>query len=294
MDGKVRSILESGEPMEAATAEQNDIQPFLLRTRSALTLPSRFWLLTIGATGSILALRFVFDTSDRFGQDLSGVDAYISAIGVLYGILAAFTIFVVWTQFNEADAATDLEVKELIDLFRFGVYLRDVAALEDLQSAITEYARSVADEEWAVMATSGTAAVTIAKFERIFQSIHSVRFDDERDESAWTEMIRKYESISDARNKRLQLARTKLPPLLRGLLYVVSLTLVLGFFMLGIGNDFLAVVVTASSTAIVFLAIEVVEDLDDPFGGQWALSSEPFKTIDSQMESIVANIDRVG
>lgn len=260
--------------------------PFVVRLKAAITLPPRFSLLTTVVTGSILALRFGLDTADRFGNDIAGMSAYITAMGVLYSILAAFTIYVVWTRFNDAQDATASEANDLLDLFRFAVYLRDQGALEGLRASITEYCQAVCEDEWAAMTSGHPSHSASAKFERVFEAVNSVQFDDERDAHAWSEMIRKFEAISDARSKRLELATAKVPALLRGLLYMASLALVVGFFMLAIDNDFLAVAVTVATTAVVFLTIEVVEDLDDPFGGQWALTPEPFVQLPDRLASI--------
>ena len=99
-------------------------------------------------------------------------------------------------------------------------------------------------------------------------------------------MIGKFEGVSDARSKRLALAVENVPSLLRGLLYLVSVSLILGFFVLSISNDTIAIVVTLATTAVVFLVIEAVEDLDDPFGGHWALSPESFLRLPEQVDAL--------
>ena len=234
-----------------------------------------------------LALRYWFNTVHDFAPDVSSVSAYISAIGVVYGILAAFTIYVVWTQFNDAENAADTELDDLMDLFRFALYLKDQRALEALQTAMVGYSQSVADDEWPAMTVGTVSAETAKHFGRVFHAINAVQFDDARDAEAWGGMIRKFEAMSDARSKRLGLAKARMPFLLRGLLYLASLALVAGFFMLSIDNNFLAVLVTAVTTAIVFLTIEVVEDLDDPFGGQWSLSADGFRELPNRLTEAV-------
>lgn len=256
------------------------------RARTVLGLRIRYWTLTVGVTAAILALRFGLDTTDRFGTDVSAMGAYITAIGTLYGILAAFTIFVVWSQFNDAQGAAETEASELMDLFRYAVYLRDPKVLDLLQEAAKKYSASVARDEWPAMSTGAQSPQAEEAFEAVFGAVHTVQFDDERDATAWGQMIRKLESISDARLRRLDLAAAKVPLLLRALLYLVSLSLVIGFLLLSVSNDFLAVAVTVATTAIVFLVIEVVEDLDDPFGGQWSLSAEAFRRLPARIVAV--------
>jgi len=167
---------------------------------------------------------------------------------------------------------------------------KDVEVLTALRSTIKDYSALVVGDEWPAMSSSKPSTQAVGRFEAVFEAVHAVSFDDERDASAWEKMIDKFEAISDARAKRLHPAVSNVPRLLRGLLYLVSLALIGGFFVLSISNDIIAIVVTIATTAIVFLAIEVVEDLDDLFGGQWALSPEPFLQLPDQID--VLNSER--
>jgi len=260
-----------------------------MRTRTPITLLGlrlRYWVLTLGISAAVLTVRLGMRTPGMFASDVGAVGAYITAIGTLYGILAAFTIFVVWTQFNDAQTAAESEANELLDLFRFAIYLKDAEVLTALRSTIKDYSASVVGDEWPAMSSGKPSAQAVSKFESVFQAVHAVRFDDERDASAWEKMIDKFEAVSDARAKRLDLAVANVPRLLRALLYLVSIALIGGFFVLSISNDIIAVVVSIATTAVVFLAIEVVEDLDDPFGGQWALSPGPFLHLQEQIDAL--------
>ena len=260
-----------------------------MRTKNLVTLLGlrlRYWVLTLGVSGAILIVRLGVRTPGIFAADVGAVGAYITAIGTLYGILAAFTIFVVWTQFNDAQTAADTEANELRDLFRYTIYLRDSEALNALGRAIKDYSESVARDEWSAMGSGKAAPETVGRFEAVFRAVHAVTFDDDRDALAWEKMIGKFEGVSDARSERLDLAMADVPTLLRGLLYLVSLSLIVGFFLLSISNDIIAISVTLATTAVAFLVIEAVEDLDNPFGGYWALSPKSFLHLPEQIDAL--------
>jgi len=259
-----------------------------MRPGFIVSLPLRFWILTATVTAVSLGLRFSSDTESHFFVDVGAISAYLSAVGALYSILAAFTVYVVWNQFNELDEAIEAEVEDLFDLYRYTVYLRDDQAVAEVGKAIQRYCQYVVEQEWQGMATGKIHELSTATFEDIFAVVHSVRFDDERDIAAWSEMIRKFEAVSDARRKRLRVGAARVPDLLRALLYLVSGGLIVGFFMLAIENTLLSIGVTAIVSAIVFLTIEVVEDLDDPFGGHWALSPRAFDLLPIAIEAIQA------
>jgi hypothetical protein len=262
--------------------------------RKTVAVRPRFWVLTALTAGLILAGRYVFDTESHFAADSEAMRAYIAAISTLFGILAAFTIYVVWSQFIDADHASKLESNELLDLCRYTVYLNDPPALESVTRTVTEYVDTICEQEWQTMQYGKPHPDAEKALERVFEAIHAVQFDDPRDGVAWNKMIEKFESASDARDKRIERAGERMPSLMRGLLYLSSALLLLGFFMMSVHNDFLAVAITIGTTAVVFLTIEVVEDIDNPFDGQWAISAEAFLNLRAQLPSLFQQEEKPG
>jgi hypothetical protein len=243
-------------------------------------LPIRFWLLVSTTVVALLGLRFGLNTTDRFADDVSAVNAYIQAIGVLYGIVAAFTIYVVWGQFNDCQEAVDEEAAELAHLSRYAALLKDDVASERIRWCVANYASAVIDSEWSAMARKESAKEVNRRFDDVIQAANSVSVSDRREASIfWPEIVKKIENASDFRIRRLYLAATRVPAMLRILLYVASAALISGFLLLAIEDDFVAAVMTVATTAVVFLAIEVFEDLDNPFVGHWVLKSERFSDL---------------
>jgi hypothetical protein len=74
--------------------------------------------------------------------------------------------------------------------------------------------------------------------------------------------MRKFEDVSDSRSKLLDVAGSRMPPVLRQLFYGVSFALVAGFFMLGFSNDFLAIATTLLTTGLVVVVLDTVLDME--------------------------------
>lgn len=239
----------------------------------------RLVVVTALVTVALSVVRDQLNTQDVFKDDVDSMTGYVGTIGALYSILAAFIIFVVWTRFNDLTRAVADESRDLADLYRYVTYLNDPDSSRQFRAAIEAYAGAVAEDEWACMAGRRSSQVTIDAFEEIFLAVSAVRFDDERDETAWNMIIQKFESISDNRGRRLELSQQRIPWLLRVLLWAVSLATVAGFFFLAIENDFLAWTCTLLTTAIVVLVIDTVTDMDHPFYGQWQISAESFRQV---------------
>jgi len=257
----------------------------------------RHTLVLLGVTvlaGLVLvALRFAFNTQDLFLADVGSISAYVTAVGTLYGILAAFTIVVVWGQFNETTTAITEETTDLADLYRYVTYLDDETATDQFREAISNYAEAVAADEWAKMSTGEASPRAHDAFEGVYRAVTAIKLDSVRDEAAWNHIIRKFEDVSDSRHKRLDVAGSRMPSVIRQLFYGVSIALVAGFFMLAFRNDFLAVAATLLTTGLVVLVIDTVLDIDNPFGGQWTIAPTRFQDITRHLEEVDGALKRV-
>lgn len=255
---------------------------FLERWRHSLLLLA----ITVVVGLGLVALRFAFDTQNRFLVDVGSISAYVTAVGTLYGILAAFTIVVVWTQFNETTSAIAAETTDLADLYRYVTYLDDRPAMDQFRAAISKYSEAVATDEWPLMASSLRSQTAIDAFEGIYRSVAAIKLDDERDEAAWSHIMRKFEDVSDSRNKRLDVAGSRMPLVLRELFYGVSFALIAGFFMLGFSSNFLAIATTLLTTGLVVVVLDTVLDIDNPFGGQWSIAPSRFQEVSGKLAEI--------
>jgi hypothetical protein len=253
------------------------------RVVEAIVARLRFVLLAVALFSVSVGLRFGLETDEHFDVDARSLAPFITSMGALYGVLAAFTIYVVWDQFIEAGKSARTETKELLDACRYATYMNDERALSDLVTAIEGYTDVVLREEWGGMKTGFPHPQAQSAFEYVYEAVNAVRFDDDRDHVAWGKMIEKIEAASDARQLRIELSGEHLPGHLRTLLWMASLMLLFGFFMISIHNDFLAIAVTAASTVVVVMTIEVIQDLDDPFTGHWAHSEQPFVYLQKEL-----------
>ena len=153
----------------------------------------------------------------------------------------------------------------------------DESAANQFREAIADYADAVRTDEWSKMATGERSPRAQGTFEGVYRAVGAIKLDSVRDEAAWNHIIRKFEDVSDSRNKRLDVAGSRMPNVIRQLFYGVSVALVAGFFMLAFRNDFLAIAATLLTTGLVVLVIDAVVDIDNPFGGQWSIATSRFQ-----------------
>lgn len=239
----------------------------------------RMAIVTPLVVGILLFFKFYFDTSEAFIKDVSSVSSYLTVIGTLYSILAAFVIYVVWDQFNRSSGAVESETNDIGDLLTYSGYLNDTKFERTIYESVSRYADLVVTDEWKKLQNGEKSTQAEAAFKKIYECIKSVKFDDKKDPIAWQQIIKKFNDISDARSQRIFVSMERIPILLKSLLYLVSISVIGGFFLLGIENNTIAVAITALTTIMVTFIIEVVEDLDNPYTGKWAISNQSFKDI---------------
>lgn len=242
----------------------------------------RMAIVTPAVVTILLFLKFYFDTDQEFIKDVSSVSGYLTVIGTLYSILTAFVIYSVWEQFNKSASAVENETNDLEDLLAYVGYLNDSKFDKAIKKSVNQYAGSVIAHEWQDLEAGRRSAKTDRAFDEIYKNIKSVNFDDSKDPIAWQQIIKKFNDISDARNQRIFVSMERIPRVLKSLLYLVSISVIAGFFLLGIENNIIAVAITALTTVIVVFIIEVVEDLDNPYTGKWAIKNGAFKVLKSK------------
>ena len=80
-------------------------------------------------------------------REAEGLNVLIQLIGGIYAVLLAFTIFVIWGQFNDVENCVIRECNVLSDLLRFSNYL-NVEAASTIRKAMAAYTHHVLKYEW--------------------------------------------------------------------------------------------------------------------------------------------------
>ena len=117
------------------------------------------------------------------------------------------------------------------------------------------------------------------EFFAMADAVNGMKVSTRKDAPAWAEAVRTLGEVSDARGDRAVFVSTRMPALLRALLYIAH-----GEPRGGHGSSpfqavSVGVAVLVITVVISLLVFEVIDDLDDPFGGAWAISTEPLQRI---------------
>ncbi|KKT72892.1 MAG: hypothetical protein UW69_C0077G0005 [Microgenomates group bacterium GW2011_GWA2_44_7] len=223
-----------------------------------------------------LLARILFHTQD-FIVDVGGLGAFVTVFGTLYGIMAAFVVFEVWGQYNTTSELIDSEAAGLERMYRMTLYLNDKQVEKSMKAVIAKYANLVIKGKFSKLGTAMRNPETGKVFREIFAVIRSIKFDDKRDPTVFPMLVEQGGKLSDTRVKRLNQSMTRLPRILKMFFYSSSLFVLLTFLIMPFAQIGFQIFITSVITFLIFLTIQLVEDLDNPFIGHFNLTPEPFE-----------------
>jgi len=238
-----------------------------------------FFLRVLVGVPLALAFQYVAHRQANLLGDVGSVAAFVGAMGTLYSVLAGFTVITVWQQFIDTDRAVKREARSLRELWRYVGYVEDQDGVARARSAIERYRDQVLSTEWPAMINRRTTTAAEDDYFAMADAVNGMKVVTRKDVPAWAEAVRTLGEVSDARGERAAFVSVKMPTLLRSLLYVATISLLLGMAVLRFENRVVGAALLAFAVVVSVLVLEIIDDLDDPFGGAWAISPLSFQRI---------------
>lgn len=209
-------------------------------------------------------------------DDVGGLSSFLGVFGTLYGILAAFVVFEVWSQYNRISALIGKEAQALEQLFRLSLYFRDEQFAQRMKAGIREYIVCVVEGKFRQLAKGERNAKSGLALRKISEIIQSIEFDDDHDSIVFDQIVQHYGDVAQLRTERTNESRNRLPRFLKYFIYLASAFALTTFlvmpFEIALYGLFSAFVI-GFLQAMVF---QLIEELDNPFKGHMQLTPAPF------------------
>ena len=243
-------------------------------------LPS--WLLFILIVGGSIGLvwigtvmlrrRTTAPKDDRHNE----VAGFIFAtVGVLYAVLLAFTVIIVWEQYISAESAVSQEAAALITVARDASSFPEPARGQ-VYDQLDAYAHLVINEEWRTMDESTLeqeeskgALSAINNMWSIYRSLPPSQVDSHTTESL--------DDLSSQRAVRLQSNVASLPDVLWFGLVLGAVVAIFFCLVLHMENVKLHATMTALLTGLIATSIWMILMINHPFAGDIRVSTAVFQ-----------------
>ena len=188
-----------------------------------------------------------------------------ATVGVIYAVLLAFSVIVVWEKFNEAQTTVAEEAGATAALFRYAEGKEPEAIA--VRAALVNYLKTAIDEEWPAMSLESEAHGLTQALNQLYSAALALNRSGTRNTADMTEVFRQIDNVTAARRIRLHLATGLVPDVIWIALFMGAL-LTVGFTLFFGSENLLAQVsMTGVLSLLVTLGLVVIISVDHPFTG---------------------------
>jgi hypothetical protein len=239
---------------------------FLLSIPSYVLLPVILLGSALFAMAATYAVRKQVD--EQVHKDNTEVAGFIfAAVGVIYGVLLAFMVLVVWQEYAEANVSAQHEANALANVYRLAGGFPDPFGPR-LQAAAVHYGRTVVADEWPKMAVGEPSERATEAIESLWAIHRELHLDKATADEHEDDLFQSLERLSNERRIRLLASRDELPGLL-WLLLIGGGLVTIGFTLfLRAPNSVAHLLMAAAFAALVAFVIFLIVELDNPFAGE--------------------------
>ena len=253
----------------------------------ALLLQIPEWLLILilillfsgfSALGLLLVRKYIPHTVLKLHNDVAGF--IFATLGVIYAVLLAFVVLVVWEQFNSAREASEMEASYAFALYRDISMYPDSAAADVLRKEFREYVVSVVHSEYPSLAKLQIDTVTIVRFRELFYSFQrNLSPKTFQEVAGYGEIMKNLNLVAEKRALRMMGVRSSIPaPIWFTLLLGGFLTI--GFtFLFGTENFKAQLIMSVSLSILIAMITFVMLELQYPYSGNLSIQPEGYKVI---------------
>jgi hypothetical protein len=250
------------------------IQSLLFHVPSWL-LCSLMILLYVGVSvaGLLFIRKYYPHHKCKLHNDVAGF--IFATLGVIYAVLLAFIVVVVWQDFDRAQDATSTEAACITGLYRDSTpFPTEFRAT--LKSKLTEYVKAIIDDEWQTMAKGRRSVKAHETLEELWKLYGGFQPKGETQRVFFEESVRKLNQAAEARRQRIVYSGSGINSLLYFVLFVGSVITISFTLLFGTENIVPHLIMVASLAAMIAITLFIIISLDYPFTGDICVSTDVF------------------
>lgn len=226
----------------------------------------------LSMVGLILVRRRVSLDRLRTNNEVAGFK--FATIGVIYAVLLAFAVLVVWERFNRAEEYVAQEAAAAATIYRLAAGLGDQEGAS-VRGSMTAYLKAAITEDWPAMARREHSPIATQALNDVYTAVLRYRPVDQRGAVVLTAVLHQLDLITEARRARIVVASGIVP----GVVWLVLLggaLVTIGFtYFFGTENLRAQTLMTGALSLLIFSGLLLIIALDLPFAGTVRIEPEP-------------------
>jgi hypothetical protein len=222
--------------------------------------------------GPGLVRRYVTLERLTANNDIAGFK--FSTLGVLYAVLLAFAIIVVWQKFSDAETDVVQEAGAAANIYRLSQGLSDKQGVNDksgiaVRTAVTNYLKLVIADDWPAMdlGVTGASATARQALDAIYAALLTPDVVERGANPVVAEILHQLDIMTQARRARLVAAEGTVPGVIWLFLFCGAAVTIVFTFFFGTRNLRAQIMMTGLLALIIFAELLIIIAIDRPFTG---------------------------
>jgi Protein of unknown function (DUF4239) len=232
-------------------------------------------VVTVGVSvlGLLVFRKYVAQT--RLKDASTMLEQVFALAGVMYAVLVAFVVVVVWEQFDQAEKAALSESTAVSDLLRDSVALPP-ASRPIVQKSLIDYLNDVVNDEFPRMARGEPIELQSAHLTEVWSTYINVEPVTQSEISFYREAISRLDDLGTSRKIRTASSQDDIPVELWALLIGGGVLMLVFTYMFDTPNLLVHVSGVALSAALMGFVLYLVFALEHPFVGSISVDADVY------------------
>lgn len=214
-----------------------------------------------------------------------------AALYVMYALSLAFSLFIVWSGFREAQLATASEADAVGDLYQLASEFPEPER-HRIQELSRSYARVVAEEEWPLLGgdregRGSPQAQALA--DELVETIEHFEPATSTQQTLYGQGITLVQVLDDNRELRLLESYQGVPRILWVVLLGGGVLTISFGFLFGMKSPWLHRLTVTALTVLVVLILYTIHLIEYPFTSDVQVSPAPFESVSHHMAEMTNN-----
>jgi len=189
-----------------------------------------------------------------------------SVVGVLYAVLLAFAIIVVWERFTDADDIVAREAGAATNVYRLSYGLAEAPATS-LRARLSAYLAATISDDWPAMEHAQESATARVALDAVYGALLVSLSPDERGSALIGEILHQLDTITQERRARIAAADGTVPGVIWPVLFGGAVVTIGFTFFFGSQNLRAQTFMTGLLSVVIFSGLWIVLVIDRPFSG---------------------------
>jgi Protein of unknown function (DUF4239) len=231
----------------------------------------------LGLVGLVLTRRRFERSQLQPHQDVAGF--LIAVVGVIYAVLLAFVVVIVWEDFGSADSTANSEADAVGNLYRDAIGIGGPQGRR-LGTAVQAYAFSVANTEWPYMAQHQEGSdETESALNVVWGDVKRLRVPAGAATASDFDLqaVHDVSAATEDRRTRILESSSQIPGTLWAVLLVGGIITVAFTYFFGVESFWHHALMVSALAALIGLSILVILTLNLPYTGGVAVKPEAMR-----------------